>query len=142
MAAQSVINEPPAGYWKLEELFAGTAYSGYSERGRRFLLYRTQQVLKEKGHYKSSADGAPGKNTHKAIAEFQTANGLPATGLLDSATLSALGLNGLADNSDWGRSSRSSSSSRGSDDEDKTIFRKAVEGAIGKDLRDVFKFRR
>lgn len=134
IAAQSAsVNPPEAGYWKLSEIFANSEYSGYSESGRGYLVYKAQQALDE------SADGVPGKGTYKAIQKFQSEHGLAANGQLDSATLAAMNLNGQPDKSDWGSGSRRSS--RESSDEDKTAARKFIERNIlgGRDLKNIFR---
>lgn len=145
-SAALTLTPPEQGYWPLNEIFAESAYSGYSNAGRGYVLYKAQQKLKEDGHYTSSVDGKPGKGTHQAIQAYQEANSLPQTGRLDSATLTALELNGLEDKSGWSSgsgSSRSYSSSRSSSgrtpESEKTKFRRGFEKMIGRDLRDVFK---
>lgn len=144
IAAQAAVDAPEAGYWKLNEIFSNSEYSGYSESGRRYLLYKAQAVLKEKDHYHSGVDGSPGKGTHKAIQSFQTASALQPNGQLDSATMASLGLTGLPDKTDWASSSRSESS-RSSDDRtpesEKTKLRKIIERNVlgGRDLRDMFR---
>jgi hypothetical protein len=136
---------PEQGYWALEDMLSGTSYSSYSERGRGYVLYKAQQKLKEMSYYTSSLDGKPGKGTHKAIQDFQAAHFLPQSGLLDSATLTALELNGLEDNSAWGKSSSGSTrrsnsgSSNRTPESEKTKFRRGFERMIGRDLNDVFK---
>jgi len=135
--------EPEGGSWKLEEIFTNSAYSGYSAGGRRYALSRAQRSLKEKGHYSSTVDGSPGKGTHKAIQEFQSANSLPPTGLLDNATVSALGITGIEDKSGWTYSSPSRSrSGRGHEEEDGTGPVDAVVDrakTIGKNIGKLFK---
>ena len=53
-------------------------------------MRRAQQALKERGHYDGSVDGISGPKTRSAIAAFQKAEDLPATGQLDPATLAKL----------------------------------------------------
>jgi peptidoglycan hydrolase-like protein with peptidoglycan-binding domain len=53
-----------------------------------------QQKLKEAGHDVGKVDGKWGPKTSNALKEFQQAQGVPATGELDSQTLSALGVEG------------------------------------------------
>jgi hypothetical protein len=131
--AQSAVNPPEAGYWKLSEIFANSEYSGYSESGRGYIVYKAQQALDE------SADGVPGKGTYKAIQKFQTEHGLAATGQLDSATLAAMELNGQPDKSDWGGGGSRRSSHESSDD--KTAARKFIERNLlgGRDLKNIFR---
>lgn len=50
-----------------------------------------QTALNREG-YKVAVDGKMGKQTHSALAKFQKANGLPATGKADQATLKKLGV--------------------------------------------------
>ncbi len=49
-----------------------------------------QQALKTAGYYNGAIDGKIGKNTKKAIMEFQKANGLKADGIVGSKTKSLL----------------------------------------------------
>lgn len=55
-----------------------------------YSLADAQRKLADLGLYKSKVDGLPGPGTTAAIIGFQKANGLPATGQLDTATVSAL----------------------------------------------------
>jgi hypothetical protein len=134
VAAQAAVNPPEAGYWKLSEIFANSEYSGYSESGRGYIVYKAQEALDE------DADGVPGKGTYRAIQKYQTEHALQPTGQLDSATLAALSLTGLPDKSDWGNSGGSRRSSGGSS-EDKTAARKFIERNIlgGRDLKNIFR---
>jgi len=50
-----------------------------------------QTALNNDG-YKVAVDGKMGKQTHDALMKFQRANGLPATGKADAATLKKLGV--------------------------------------------------
>jgi hypothetical protein len=56
------------------------------------VIARAQSRLNALGFPAGSADGIAGGRTRQAIRQFQQAKGLPATGELDAATLSALGL--------------------------------------------------
>jgi hypothetical protein len=51
-----------------------------------------QQALNAKGFNAGPADGQWGPSTEIALRQFQTAQGLPATGVLDTRTMSALGV--------------------------------------------------
>lgn len=51
-----------------------------------------QQNLRNSGFYKASVDGVWGAKTVQGVRDFQTANGLPATGRLNGATLDEMGL--------------------------------------------------
>ena len=53
---------------------------------------QVQQALNDAGYNCGTQDGAAGKNTKKAISDFQAASGLEATGEIDDALLVALGL--------------------------------------------------
>ena len=52
----------------------------------------TQQKLKSWGYYDGSADGIFGSGTRSAVIYFQRVNGLPADGIVGSATAAALGI--------------------------------------------------
>lgn len=141
---QPTVGEPEDGHWKLDEIFASSGYAGYSEAGRRYLLYKAQQGLK------IGADGKVGPGTHKAIQKFQTANSLQPTGQLDGPTIAAMELANQPDKSDWSppRSSSGGGSRRSGDDRtpenEKTAARKFIERNIlgGRDLKEVFKGKR
>lgn len=64
----------------------GASKSGATE----YSLADAQRKLAQLGLYTSKVDGLPGPGTSRAISTFQQANGLPATGQLDAATVSAL----------------------------------------------------
>ncbi|QIF05822.1 protein kinase [Roseimicrobium sp. ORNL1] len=137
---QPTVGEPAEGHWKLDELFSSSAYNGYSEAGRRYLLYKAQLGLK------IGADGKVGPGTHKAIQKFQTANSLQPTGQLDGPTLSALELTNVPDKSEWSAPKSSGGSSSRSNggrtpESEKTAARKFIERNIlgGRDLKEVFK---
>jgi peptidoglycan hydrolase-like protein with peptidoglycan-binding domain len=133
VATQAAVAAPEAGYWKLGEIFVNSEYSGYSERGRGYIVYKAQEALDQ------DADGVPGKGTYKAIQKFQTEHGLQPTGQLDTPTLAAMNLSGQPDKTEWGASSNRSS--RESSSEDKTAARKFIEKKIlgGRDLKNIFR---
>ena len=62
-----------------------------------------QQALKDKGHDPGMVDGRMGPKTQAALRDFQKAQGLQASGRLDTKTMQALGMEG-------GRTSGASSS--------------------------------
>ena len=51
-----------------------------------------QQALKDKGHHPGSVDGRMGPKTQQALRDFQNAQGMEATGQLDSKTMQSLGV--------------------------------------------------
>lgn len=55
-------------------------------------ITQAQQALKAKGHDPGPVDGVMSSKTQQAIKAFQQANGLLATGTLDSQTAAALGV--------------------------------------------------
>jgi len=73
---------------------------------------QVQEALIQKGSFLTGgADGVFGAATTKAIADFQTWNGLPRTGELDDTTVRRLGLSSGASTSSTSTSSGGSSSS-------------------------------
>lgn len=56
------------------------------------LVRNVQQALEDRGVEAGPIDGIWGPKTAQALKEFQRANGLEASGRLDGATLSALGI--------------------------------------------------
>jgi TonB family protein len=53
---------------------------------------QVQERLRSAGYNPGAVDGVPGPQTVAALRQYQTAQGLPVTGLLDEATRKALGL--------------------------------------------------
>jgi peptidoglycan hydrolase-like protein with peptidoglycan-binding domain len=53
-------------------------------------VQQAQQALKDKGHDPGAIDGIMGPKTESALRDFQTAQGISASGTLDSQTLAAL----------------------------------------------------
>jgi TonB family protein len=53
---------------------------------------QVQEYLRSAGYNPGAADGVPGPQTVAALRQYQTAQGLPVTGLLDEATRKTLGL--------------------------------------------------
>lgn len=111
---QPIVADPPSGFWTVEQMFPTVPFTNYSATGKRYLLFRTQTLLKEKNLYTSTIDGKEGKGTHMAIRKFQEISGLRPTGMLDVPTLAALQLSKEPDNLAWTppASANSSSGSR------------------------------
>lgn len=65
-----------------------------SRVSRGSFITNVQSALKSRGFYAGPVDGDFGPSSQKAFAAFQQANGMPATGTLDSPALSALGVDG------------------------------------------------
>ncbi len=61
-------------------------------QGLRDEARQVQERLRSVGYHPGTADGVPGPQTVAALRQYQTAHGLPVTGLLDEATRQALGL--------------------------------------------------
>tara|TARA_R110002096_G_scaffold145223_4_gene302731 strand:- start:2329 stop:2565 length:237 start_codon:yes stop_codon:yes gene_type:complete len=55
-------------------------------------IRRVQAMLAAFGYYTGTIDGLDGPMTRSAISRFQAARGLPVTGQIDDALLTALGL--------------------------------------------------
>ena len=68
-----------------------------------------QQALKDKGHDPGTVDGRMGPKTQAALRDFQKAQGIEASGRLDTKTTQALGMDGKM--SGTGSSSTSGSAS-------------------------------
>jgi outer membrane murein-binding lipoprotein Lpp len=62
---------------------------GFSGK-KRLTNKEIQTTLKDAGYYSGNIDGKLGKNTKKAIKEFQKANGLKVDGVAGDATMSML----------------------------------------------------
>lgn len=101
LSTQPLVADPPTGFWTVEQMFPTLPFANYSATGKRYLLFRTQTLLKEKGLYTSTIDGKEGKGTHTGIQIFQAKSGLHPTGMLDVPTLAALQLSTELDNLAW-----------------------------------------
>jgi len=92
---------------------AGAAKSGRSSGmagGKREQVKAAQQALKDKGHDPGPVDGVMGPKTQAALKDFQSKEGLSASGQLDTETMSKLGVEAKAGASaDTGTSSPSAS---------------------------------
>lgn len=76
----------------LNQMFAGTAYERYNFLSRTTILRKAQEKLATAKDYPGQPDGAPGPMTDGAIKAWQKKHQLPATGILDKATLHSLHL--------------------------------------------------
>ena len=56
------------------------------------VIYNVQRALKELGYYTGALNGSLGPATRAAISAFQEDNDLEITGVVDEATVEALGL--------------------------------------------------
>ncbi|MFZ4767604.1 MAG: protein kinase domain-containing protein, partial [Roseimicrobium sp.] len=101
VAAQPKVGTPPNGFWTFDEMFLHSEYANYSENGRRYLLREAQRALKRRGHYKGEAGADCNEELFVAIQQMQRLTRLKTTGLLDSATTTALGLANVPDKADW-----------------------------------------
>jgi peptidoglycan hydrolase-like protein with peptidoglycan-binding domain len=54
---------------------------------RKEIIKSLQKFLAERGYYEDTIDGIPGRNTKKAVLEFQNESGLEADGLIGPDTL-------------------------------------------------------
>ncbi len=93
--------EPPTGYWTPDQIFPTAPFASYSTEGRRYLLFKAQEVLKDKKLYQETPDGEGSVDVHNAIMVFQAKSSLKANGLLDVPTLAAMNLSTEADNKSW-----------------------------------------
>jgi peptidoglycan hydrolase-like protein with peptidoglycan-binding domain len=78
---------------------SGAAKSGSGGRmmgGKKEHVKAAQQALKDKGHDPGSIDGVMGPKTQAALKDFQSKEGLKASGQLDTETMSALGVQAKA----------------------------------------------
>jgi peptidoglycan hydrolase-like protein with peptidoglycan-binding domain len=85
---------------KDKESATGTSDTGKSDTGRDGGLAgakgeqvkTAQQALKDKGHDPGAIDGVMGPKTQAAVRDFQSKEGLKASGRLDTETLAKLGV--------------------------------------------------
>jgi putative peptidoglycan binding protein len=70
----------------------GRVPSSTSSRSSDNNVRRAQEALNAKGYSVGAVDGRWGPNTESAVRSFQEKNGIAASGTLDSATMSALGI--------------------------------------------------
>jgi peptidoglycan hydrolase-like protein with peptidoglycan-binding domain len=72
-----------------------------------------QQALKDKGHDPGEVDGKMGPKTQAAVRDFQSKEGLTASGRLDAETMSKLGVEAKAGAAATGRGTAPSASPSG-----------------------------
>lgn len=93
LCSAALAAEPPAAAPPEEQASSGGTQAAtpdpYAELNR-----QVQERLKALGFYDGPVNGDFGSNTQAALAQFQLSVPLPASGALDRATLSALGLDG------------------------------------------------
>ncbi|MFD0892739.1 caspase family protein [Luteolibacter ambystomatis] len=97
--ASAVPTIPANGFFAVDQLFDGTAYSSYNASSKKKILGKAQEKLKQHQLYGGSADGSMGLGTQKAILDFQAQSGLPRTGRLDAATQAGLQIAGVKETS-------------------------------------------
>lgn len=88
---------PSTGYFNLGEIFKGGPYASYNAYSRKIILTKAQETLRKRNLYSASADGSAGPKTQQAIIDFQRKQGFPVSGRLDTATISGLALDSLAE---------------------------------------------
>jgi hypothetical protein len=79
--------DPGANYY-----FEGPIYTGNPDYDPAQTVANVQSALQEQGFYQGDIDGILGPETRAALAEFQSAQGLEPTGLVDQPTLETLGM--------------------------------------------------
>ncbi|HET7342999.1 MAG TPA: peptidoglycan-binding domain-containing protein [Methylomirabilota bacterium] len=103
-----------SGSMKGGKAHARAARGGHMAGGNAEQVRAVQQALKDKGHDPGDVDGKMGPKTQAALRDFQSKEGLKATGRLDSETMAKLGVEGKT--SAAGGSSTSTSASPKSSD--------------------------
>jgi Putative peptidoglycan binding domain len=89
-----------AGYWfpawgyapNSVYYFDGPIYSSNPAYDPAQTVANVQSALQQQGYYQGDIDGILGPQTRAAIAEYQSAQGLEPTGLVDEPTLDSLGM--------------------------------------------------
>lgn len=81
--------------------------------GRQEQVKAVQQALKDKGHDPGAVDGKMGPKTQAALRDFQSKEGLKASGRLDAETMSKLGVEAKAGASATGSATSPSASPSG-----------------------------
>jgi peptidoglycan hydrolase-like protein with peptidoglycan-binding domain len=83
-----------AGLLLSTSAFAGAARKPGMVKGGDEEVKAAQQALKDKGLDPGTVDGRMGPKTQAALREFQKAQGMEATGQLDTKTIQTLGMDG------------------------------------------------
>lgn len=84
---------PSRGYYSNSEIFQESSYEDYNSYAKSKILRSAQAKLPGAG----SPDGQMGRKTQAAIMAYQAAAAISVTGVLDEATLRALDLIGIAE---------------------------------------------
>lgn len=72
--------------------FDGPIYGSSPAEDPGQVVANVQSALQEQGYYQGEVDGVLGPQTRAALAEYQSAQGLEPTGLVDEPTLETLGM--------------------------------------------------
>lgn len=73
-------------------VYDGPIYASSPEYDPAQTVANVQSALQEQGYYNGEIDGVLGPQTRAALAEYQSAQGIEPTGLVDEPTLETLGL--------------------------------------------------
>ena len=73
-------------------VYDGPIYASSPEYDPAQTVANVQSALQEQGYYHGDIDGVLGPQTRAALAEYQSAQGLEPTGLVDEPTLETLGM--------------------------------------------------
>jgi hypothetical protein len=79
--------DPGASYY-----YDGPIYASNPEMDPGQVVANVQSALQQQGFYQGDIDGVLGPQTRAALAEFQSAQGLEPTGVVDEPTLETLGM--------------------------------------------------
>jgi hypothetical protein len=72
--------------------FDGPIYASSAEDDPAQVVANVQSALQQQGYYQGEIDGILGEQTRAALAEYQSAQGIEPTGLVDEPTLETLGM--------------------------------------------------
>ena len=73
-------------------VYDGPIYASNPAEDPGQVVANVQSALQEQGYYQGEVDGVLGPQTRAALAEYQSAQGLEPTGLVDEPTLETLGM--------------------------------------------------